>query len=210
MANTMVQESSSGSAGQSIARIVGLICLIGFVIDLLGLLLPPGSGAAWRFGLLQQVGDRSIVFLFGIALLIYGCWETQGRRKPLSYASLALGVAYLLTSILVISDGLKVQNQATANIDQRVEQLQTQVEQSRNNPEINARTNPEEFDNALKSIEGQAYLATENAKNSLTKASIVIASNFLIVGLGLLSLGRFGVGGAIVKPRPGKFKPRRA
>jgi hypothetical protein len=115
-----------------------------------------------------------------------------------------------LTSILVISDGLKVQNQATANIDQRVEQLQTQVEQSRQNPEISGRTSPEEFDNALKSIEGQAYLATENAKNNLTKASIVIASNFLIVGLGLLSLGRFGIGGAIVKPRPGRLKPRRA
>lgn len=210
MANTIVQDPSSGSAGQAIARIVGLICVIGFIADILGLILPPGSGATWRFGLLQQVGDRSIVFLFGIALLLYGCWESQLRRKPLSYAALGLGVAYLLTCILVVSDGLKVQNQAAANIDQRVEQLQSRVEQGRNNPEITARTNPEDFDNALKSIEVQASLAAENAKSSVTKSSIVIATNFLIVGLGLLSLGRFGIGGTLRKAPQGRLKTRRA
>jgi|LakMenE18May11ns_1017448.scaffolds.fasta_scaffold9922140_2 hypothetical protein len=210
MANTIVQDPSSGSAGQAIARIVGLICVIGFIADVLGLILPPGSGASWRFGLFQQVGDRSIVFLFGIALLIYGCWENQLRRKPLSYAALGLGVAYLLTCVLVVSDGFKVQSQAAANIDQRVEQLQTRIEQSRNNPEISAKAKPEDFDNALKSIESQAYTAAENARNSVTKSSIVIASNFLIVGVGLLSLGRFGIGSSLNKSSHGRFKVRRA
>jgi len=210
MNNTTLQEPNSGPAGQTIARIVGLICVVSFIADVLGLVLPPGSGASWRFGVLQQVGDRSIVFLFGIALLIYGCWESQLRRKPLSYTALGLGVAYLLTCVLVISDGFKVQNQATANIDQRVEQLQTQIEQSRNNPEVSAKAKPEDFDNALKSIESQAYTAAENAKNSVTKSSIVIASNFLIVGLGLLSLGRFGIGGSVNKASQGRLKVRRA
>lgn len=210
MTNPTFQEPNSGSAGQTIARIVGLICVVGFIADVLGLVLPPGSGASWRFGVLQQVGDRSIVFLLGIALLIYGCWESQLRRKPLSYAALGLGVAYLLTCVLVISDGLKVQSQATANIGQRVEQLQNRIEQSRNNPEISAKAKPQDFDNALKSIESQAYTAAENAKNTVTKSSIVIASNFLIVGLGLLSLGRFGIGGSLNKASQGRLKVRRA
>lgn len=210
MTNPTFQEPNSGSAGQTIARIVGLICVVGFIADVLGLVLPPGSGASWRFGVLQQVGDRSIVFLLGIALLIYGCWESQLRRKPLSYAALGLGVAYLLTCVLVISDGLKVQSQATANIGQRVEQLQNRIQQSRNNPEISAKAKPQDFDNALKSIESQAYTASENAKNTVTKSSIVIASNFLIVGLGLLSLGRFGIGGSLNKASQGRLKVRRA
>lgn len=210
MSNTMVQESNGGSAGQAIARIVGLICVVGFIVDVLGLILPPGSGAGWRFGLLQQMSDRSIVLLFGIALLIYGCWESQLRRKPLSYAALGLGVAYLLTCVLVVSDGLKVQSQATTQISQRVEQLQTRVEQSRNDPKITAKANPDDFDNALKSIEAQAYAATENTKTSVTKTIIVVASNFLIVGLGLLSLGRLGIGGSLNRASQGRFKVRRA
>jgi predicted PurR-regulated permease PerM len=116
----------------------------------------------------------------------------------------------LLTCVLVVSDGFKVQSQAAANIDQRVEQLQTRIEQSRNNPEISAKAKPEDFDNALKSIESQAYTAAENARNSVTKSSIVIASNFLIVGVGLLSLGRFGIGSSLNKSSHGRFKVRRA
>lgn len=209
MSNTMVQEPNGGSAGQAIARIVGLICVVGFIVDVLGLILPPGSGAGWRFGLLQQMSDRSIVLLFGVALLIYGCWESQLRRKPLSYAALGLGVAYLLTCVLVVSDGLKVQSQATTQISQRVEQLQSRVEQSRNNPEITAKASPDDFNNALKSIEAQAYAATENTKTSVTKTIIVVASNFLIVGLGLLSLGRLGIGGSLNRASQGRFKVRR-
>jgi hypothetical protein len=209
MSNATVQEPKGDSAGQAIARIVGLICVLGFIVDVLGLILPPGSGAGWRFGLLQQVGDRSIVLVFGIALLIYGCWESQLRRKPLSYAALGLGVVYLLTCVLVVSDGLKVQSQATTKINQRVEQLQTRVEQSRNNPQISAKASPQDFDNALKSIEAQAYAATESTKTGLTKTIIVVAINFLVMGLGLLSLGRFGIGGSLNRASQGRLKVRR-
>jgi hypothetical protein len=108
-----------------------------------------------------------------------------------------------------VSDGLKVQSQATTRINQRVEQLQTRVEQSRNNPQISSKASPQDFDNALKSIEAQAYAATENTKTGLTKTIIVVAINFLVMGLGLLSLGRFGIGGSLNRASQGRLKVRR-
>ncbi|MBU6229737.1 MAG: HpsJ family protein [Cyanobacteria bacterium REEB459] len=206
MANTVNQTSTGAGVGLAIARIVGLICIAGFLADLLGLVLPMGSGALWRFGVLQQTGDRSIVLLFGIALLTYGCWDTPMRRKPLSYLGLGLGVAYLLTCVLVISDGLKVQTQTVDQIKQRAEQMQTQVEQSRSNPQIQAKATPKDFDNALKSIEAQAFTMTENAKNGTVKRSITIASNFLIMGIGFLSLGRLGLSRSVARSGGSRFK----
>ena len=165
-----------------------------------------GSGALWRFGILQQVGDRSIVLVFGVALLIYGCWDITMRRKFFSYLGLGLGVAYLLTCVLVISDGLKVQAQAVNQINQRAQQLQTQVEQSRNNPDIKAKATPKDFENAQKSIEAQAFTMTENAKNGSTKKSIIVASNFLIMGVGFLSLGRLGISRAVANTQSSRLK----
>ncbi|MFZ4641184.1 MAG: HpsJ family protein [Nodosilinea sp.] len=208
MANSISQAPIGAPVGQAIARIVGLICIVGFLADVLGIVLPMGGGALWRFGVLQQVGDRSIVLVFGVALLIYGCWDTTMRRKSLSYLGLGLGVAYLLTCVLVISDGLKVQAQTINQISQRAQQLQTQVEQSRSNPEIQAKATPKDFENALKSIESQAFTMTENAKNGAVKKSITIASNFLIMGVGFLSLGRLGISRAVSRIDGSRFKAR--
>jgi len=69
MASISTQPSAS-FGGQAIARIVGFTCLFGFLVDMIALALPFGAGAAWRATLLQQMGDRSIVLLIGIGLLL--------------------------------------------------------------------------------------------------------------------------------------------
>jgi hypothetical protein len=163
---------------------------------MVALALPLGSGAAWRASLLQQMGDRSIVLLIGLALLIYGFWENSRLRKPFSYAALAVGVAFLLSSILVIHDGLVLQTQTIDRIGQEATQLQTQVEQSRTNPEITANATPDDFAQALQAIDRQAETLKQNAKTSLTKASLSSVSNLVVMGIGLLGLGRVGIGGA--------------
>ncbi len=189
-------QTPTGLGGQAIARIVGFTCLFGFLADMITLALPLGAGAAWRANLLQQTGDRSIVLLIGLALLIYGFWENIRLRKPFAYAAMLIGVMFLLSSILVIRDGLVLQSQTIDRIGQEATQLQTQVEQGRNNPEITASATPEDFAQALQAIDTQAETLRQNAKTSLTKASFATTSNLVIMGIGLLGLGRVGIGGA--------------
>ncbi|NMF83056.1 hypothetical protein [Nodosilinea sp. P-1105] len=76
---SLSNSSSIGFGGQSIARIVDFTCLFGFLADMLALALPFGAGAAWRATLLQQMGDRSIVLLMGLALLVYGFWYLDSQ-----------------------------------------------------------------------------------------------------------------------------------
>lgn len=142
------------------------------------------------------MGDRSIVLIIGLALLICGFLENSRLRKPFSYAALAVGVAFLLSSILVIRDGLTLQTQTIDRIGQEATQLQTQVEQSRTNPEITANATPDDFAQALQAIDAQAATLKQNAKASPTKASLSSVSNLVVMGIGLLGLGRVGIGGA--------------
>jgi hypothetical protein len=208
MANIPTQPST-GLGGQAIARIVGFSCLFGFLADVIALALPFGSGAAWRATLLQQMGDRSIVLLIGLALLVYGFWENSSLRKPFSYAALGVGVLFLLSSILVIRDGLTLQSQTIEQINQQATQLQTQIEEGRNNPDFAATATPEDFTQALQALDSQAATLRQNAKTSLTKASLSSVSNLVVIGIGLLSLGRVGIGGATPGPSGQKSRKQR-
>ena len=66
--------------------------------------------------LLQQMGDRSIVLLIGIGLLIYSAWENQNLRKPLGLLALGLGTLFLLICLLVVRDSFSLRSQAIDNI----------------------------------------------------------------------------------------------
>ncbi|MGG6238253.1 HpsJ-like protein, cyanoexosortase C-associated [Nodosilinea sp. AN01ver1] len=186
--------SSSFVDGQGIARIVGMTCIVGFVVDMTALVFPLGAGTAWRVGLLLQMGDRSIVLLIGIALLIYSAWESQGLRKLLAYLSLGLGAFFLLMGMLVVRDSFALYSQTIANIGNQVSQLETQVEASRSNPEITANATEDDFTNAVRAIETQAETLRQNAKTSITRSGVASTSNFAVVGISLLSLGRLSAG----------------
>jgi hypothetical protein len=213
MASASSPFSNSSFDGQAIARIVGITCIIGFIVDMTALTFPMGSGAAWRVGLLQQMGDRSIVFLIGLALLLYSAWENRGLRKPLAYIGLAAGAVFLLFGILVIRDSFVLQSQAVDNIGNQASQLQTQVEESRSNPEIAANVAPEDFEEAARQINSRAEDLKQNAKTSITKTGIASVSNLFIVGIGLLSLGKVGIGrgsGVGASAQPSRKQRRRA
>lgn len=202
--------SSSSFSGQSIARIVGFTCIFGFIVDMTALTFPLGSGTAWRVGLLQQMGDRSIVLLIGIALLIYSVWDNPGLRKLLGYIALGVGTLFLLLCLLVVRDSLSLQSQAVNNIGNQATQLQTQVEQSRSNPEITANATPDDFNEALRQIDIQAETLKQNAKTTITKSGVASTSNFAVVGIALLSLGRLSMGSKGKAPSRSTKKMRKA
>ncbi|MBD2260589.1 HpsJ family protein [Pseudanabaena sp. FACHB-2040] len=195
------QISSSSFGSQVLCRIVGLACIVGFLVDMTVLALPPSAGAAWRVGILQQMGDRSIILLFGIALIAYSVWEISQIRKILSYAALSIGVLFLLFCILVIRDSLMLQSQTLENIGQQAAELQTQVEESRTNPDAASVTN-EQFEQATQQINAQAETLKQNAKTTITRASIASTSNFVVVGIGLISLGRASMTSSGTAGRP--------
>ena len=65
---------------------------------------------------MQQVSDRSIILLFGLALVMYGMLDFRRWRRWLALFCLIWGVIFNLSSILVIRDGIASQQQAMTNI----------------------------------------------------------------------------------------------
>jgi len=52
---------------------------------------------------LQQISDRGIILLFGLALLLYGTLQQRSWRRSLAFLCTALGVAFGLSSVLVVA-----------------------------------------------------------------------------------------------------------
>lgn len=191
----MVANTSEPSlGGQALARIVGLTCIFGFIVDMTALTFPLGSGTAWRVGILQQMGDRSIVLLIGLALLIYSAWENQSLRKTLGFVALGLGALFLLLCLFVVRESFSLHSQAVNNIGNQATQLQTQVEQIRTNPEVAADATEDDFADALRAIEAQSQTLKQNAKTTISRSGVASTSNFAVVGIGLISLGRLSRG----------------
>jgi hypothetical protein len=194
------QSQSTAANGSNLFRakqiclIVGLTCLAGFSVDMLVLGLPPSPFTLqWRVGFLQQVGDRSIVLLFGISLMLYSLLGNRRLTKRLSLICLGVGVAFILSCILIIRDSLILQDQTIRNISTQAQQLQTQIEESRDRPELPAEITPERFAQATQQVTSQAEQLKQNARAGITKVGLASIGNLVVVGLGLIGLGRFGL-----------------
>jgi hypothetical protein len=178
---------------KGLCRIVGFTCIAGFLVDLLVLTFPPAFGSVeWRVGFLQQLGDRSIILLFGLALLLFGIIEWRAWRRRLALFCLVTGVVFNLSCVLVIRDSLQLQKQALTNISNQASQLQTQIEKAKDNPKPNQNVTPERLNQATQLLSSQASALKENAKTSVLKASISSVGNLVVVGLGLIGLGQYG------------------
>lgn len=194
MASISNQNFAHSYSAQVLCRIVGLTCLAGFLIDMLALALPPVLGSPeWRVGILQQLGDRSIILLFGTALIMYGNLDSRLWLRRLALFCLLAGIAFHLSCILVIRDGMELQQRAAKNISAQAAQLQTQIQQGQNNPTATAKITPEQLERASQLVTNQAASLKQNAKTGIVKTGFSSIGNLLVVGLGLISLGRYGI-----------------
>lgn len=181
----------NSQAAKIFCQIVGFVCLVGFFIDLLTLLLPPNLfSVAWRIGVSQQLGDRSIVLLFGVALSLYGAIDSRRWLKPLALACLVIGSAFLLSSILIIRDGLTYQQQALATISSQATQLQTRIQEAQKQPELPQNVTLEQLQQASQQISTQAEALKQSTRSDVTKRGFSSVGNLAAVGLGLIGLGR--------------------
>jgi len=187
-------QTSTTKTSKTFCRIVGIVCLIGFAINLIVLALPPNPMVLeWRVGFLQQVSDRSIILLFGAALTIHGSLETRALRKQLGTACLAIGVIYLLFCVLVIRDGLTLNDLAEKNIATQAAQVQTQIQNAKDNPKAAPNVTPDQLKQAAQMIDNKAVSLKQNAKTGILKTAIAIVGNLVVIGIALISLGRYGM-----------------
>lgn len=192
--NPPVIATGPSSGARQICMIVALACLAGFCIDMLSIGLPPGLfDLQWRVGFLQQMGDRSIILLFGTSLLLYSFLGNRRLTRPLSLICLGVGVAFILSCILIIRDGLIFQDQALQNITTQAEQLQTQIQESKGSADLPTNVTPEQFAQAAEQVTSQAEVLKQNARTGITRAGLASIGNLVVVGLGLIGLGRFGL-----------------
>lgn len=197
MANISTHQRSAPavySPGQSLCIIVGLACLAGFALDLLILALPPDLfNIQWRIGLLQKVGDRSIVLLFGLALMMYGCLANRAFRKQLALLCLVIGIMFSASGVVMVRDSLKLQDITLVNIAIQEDQVRTQIQSARENPqELAPELTPEALDQAAQQLSQSADTAKQNARTSLTKIGASSLGNLIVSGIALIALGRFG------------------
>ena len=195
MATTSYSDSnlSSPYVPKSLCQIVGFACLAGFIVDLLVLAVPPNPmSVEWRVSVFQQMSDRSVILLFGIALTLYGSLDNPRVKQPISLASLLLGVFFSLCCVLVIHDGITLQREAINTINKQAAQVQTQIQQAQTNPPPNLKATPEQLQQASKQVKTQADTLTQTTRITAIKTTFVSVGNLLAVGVGLISLGRYG------------------
>ena len=192
--NQTMNANGTSFGSRQICFIVGLVCVAGFIVDLLAIGMPPNPfDLPWRIGFLQQMGDRSIILLFGTALLLYSQLGNRRLSRPLSLILLGIGVALILSSVLVIRDSLILRDQTLGNISAQAQQIQTQIEDGRNNSNLPAEITPQQLDEASQQVNSQAEQLKQNARTGITRAGLGSIGNLIVVGLGLVGLGRFGL-----------------
>lgn len=178
---------------KGICQIVGLACIAGFAIDILVSAFPPAFGALeWRVGFLQQLGDRSIILLFGVALMLYSNLEQRLVRKYLVMGCLGLGVVYILLAVLVIRDGVTLKSQTDLQISAKSTAIKAQLETAQSDPKQSAKATPEQFEKAGKLLQQQTVALKDNATKGVLKTSVSSVGNLIVIGLGLLGLGQYG------------------
>ena len=195
MATTSYSDSnlSNPYIPKSLCQIVGFACLAGFIVDLLVLAVPPNPmSVEWRVSVFQQMSDRSVILLFGIALTLYGSLDNPRVKQPISLASLLLGVFFSLCCVLVIHDGITLQREAINTINKQAAQVQTQIQQAQTNPPPNLKATPEQLQQASKQVKTQADTLTQTTRITAIKTTFASVGNLLAVGVGLISLGRYG------------------
>ncbi|MBF2027920.1 MAG: hypothetical protein IGS48_14345 [Oscillatoriales cyanobacterium C42_A2020_001] len=178
---------------KGLCQIVGLACLAGFLVDLAVITFPPNLGnLQWRIGFMQQVSDRSIILLFGLALVMFGTLDFRRMRRRLAMFCLILGATFCLSSILVIRDGIAFQQEALKTISSQATQVQSQIQKAQSNPGSVPNVTPEQLTQLSSQLSNQVSALKETAKTTTLRTGISSVGNLIVVGLALIGLGQYG------------------
>lgn len=177
----------------SLCLILGLVSLALFVLNVSAIGLPPEIfSVQWRTTFLDKVSNRSIGLLFGMGFTMYGVLRSRRLLRRLSSISLVLSIAFGMSCILTIHDGVVLKEQAIKDINFKAFQLIEQLETGKgSNP--GEELSESELQEAIQEISRNQKELLENAQADVTKASVVSAGNLFLIGLGMFSFSRFGL-----------------
>jgi predicted PurR-regulated permease PerM len=129
-----------------------------------------------------------------MALVIFGSQANRARLKFFSRASMMIGLIFFLLCLLSVADAIKLQQQTVTTIDTQESQLQTQIRNVQGNPGgLGDTVTPEDLKRASELLTQQASTLKQNAANTVIKTGASSIGNLLIVGVGLIGLGRHGM-----------------
>ncbi|MEO0648582.1 MAG: hypothetical protein AAFZ17_20910 [Cyanobacteria bacterium J06650_10] len=179
---------------RNICLVVGLACLIGFLVDVLVIGLPPNLfSLEWRVNFCQQLGDRSILFLAGVALLLYSLFLERELTKKLARVCLILGVVYILSSVVVIHDVITLREQTFRELAVQKQELQSTIKASQEAGQLPDNITERDAQQASKSISDRAEVIRRDAGRDIIKVGVASIGNLFAVGLGLIGLSRIGL-----------------
>lgn len=188
-----IASSALPDKAAAIAQVIGIACIAGFIIDIAVLALPLDlRNLDWRLGMFQQIGDRSIILLFGTALLILANLSVSQLRKAIAFIALSIGVFFLLTAILAVRDGVSANKVTLENINRQASSLQAQLEEAQQQTNLAPELATERMQQAEQQLQRQSEALQQQAKISVLKGSISSVGNLLVSGIGLVFLGRLG------------------
>jgi predicted PurR-regulated permease PerM len=163
-------------------------------MNLLSAAIPPDPMALeYRIGFMQQVSGHSILLFLGIAMVVYGSLGQRALSRYLALACLMTGVLFLLSGVIVIRDGLVLQGQTLSNIESEATEIRSQMQTAQVNPNLPPDVTPQRIEEALGQLDAQAEALSQNARNSTTQAMMSVFSTQIVIGLGLLALGRTSI-----------------
>ncbi|OKH48419.1 HpsJ-like protein, cyanoexosortase C-associated [Phormidium tenue] len=184
----------SQAPGGIIFLVLGLACILGFVMNLLTAAIPPSPMALeWRIGFMQQISGRSISLFLGVAMVVYSSLGQRVLSRYLALACLIGGILFLLSGVIVIRDGLVLQNQALSTIKSEATEIRSQLQTAQVNPNLPPEVTPQRVEEALGQLEIQAEALSQNARSSTTQSMMSVLSTHVVIGLGLLALGRVAI-----------------
>ncbi|MGB3299252.1 MAG: HpsJ family protein [Phormidesmis sp.] len=180
---------------KNICRIIGLVCITGFIFDMVMLVLPLQNSIEWRIGVIQEAANRSIILLFGLALLVFGSANVSRSTLLLaSKLSMTVGVMFFLLCPLSIADSISLSRQSASAINAQESQIKTEIQAAKANPtQLPAGADVDSLKYASQQLTQQATSLRKSAKNTAIKTGTSNIGNLLIVGVGLLGLGRSGM-----------------
>ncbi|NJN31232.1 MAG: hypothetical protein HC824_13000 [Synechococcales cyanobacterium RM1_1_8] len=113
-------------------------------------------------------------------------------RKPIALLSLAVGVFFLVSSIVAIRDGSSFNKKATEAITSQASAVQKQLDEAKADASLAPNVTPEQMQQAEQELQLRADAMQKQAKLGMLKKSSSSVGNLLITGFGLIALGRVG------------------
>jgi hypothetical protein len=203
-----------------IARWIGYGLLVLSLCDLIESMIPlPLLNAAWELQFMGTQVERSPVPVLGFLFVFFAEYLQRGRWQRtvalvLSWAALAVGVAFLLMIPLIVTNTFRLEDRATAQVNTQLGQQMSQAEKletaltgatGQNLEELLKRMGrptqgktPEavraevlgDLTKARQTLQDRAEDALSNQKLTLTKRSFKWAAQAVVVGILMIYLWR--------------------